>query len=324
MRRFLMTAMLAAGPVAAAVLPVAATAQTQVEGRVDRLESEMRAVQRKVFPGGAGQAIAPENSPQAPEPIVPGSPSNGAVTDLSARVDALESQLARLTGQVETTGHRVQLLEESFAAYKRATDVRLKSLEGGTAVIAGGTTDDPAPIAPGRATAKPNPKAEIGKADASKVAKDPARGAKIAAIEKPSSGDAGEDAYLYGYRLWAAKLYPEAETQLKSVIATYPTHKRLSYARNLLGRSYLDEGTQTGDRAAVKNAANTFLENYQKTPDGDRAPESLYFLGQSLNKLDAASGACRAYDELGRVYADKLTPDLKLKAAAGRVEAKCK
>ena len=31
-----------------------AAAQTAVEGRVDRLEREMRAVQRKVFPGGAG------------------------------------------------------------------------------------------------------------------------------------------------------------------------------------------------------------------------------------------------------------------------------
>nr|MBA4771369.1 hypothetical protein [Sphingobium sp.] len=44
-------ALFATSAVLLAIAP-AATAQTTVEGRVDRLEKEMRAVQRKVFPGG--------------------------------------------------------------------------------------------------------------------------------------------------------------------------------------------------------------------------------------------------------------------------------
>ena len=39
----------------AAMVPVSGHAQSNVEGRVGKLESEMRAVQRKVFPGGAGR-----------------------------------------------------------------------------------------------------------------------------------------------------------------------------------------------------------------------------------------------------------------------------
>ena len=39
----------------------------------------------------------------------------------------------------------------------------------------------------------------------------------LEAIQKPTSSDPGEDAYLYGYRLWEAKFYPEAQAQLKII-----------------------------------------------------------------------------------------------------------
>ena len=71
-------------------LPTLATAQNNVEGRVGRLESEMRAVQRKVFPGGNGQLLQPEVTAPTTPTEAPGSPSSSAVIDLSARVTALE------------------------------------------------------------------------------------------------------------------------------------------------------------------------------------------------------------------------------------------
>ncbi|WP_336297146.1 hypothetical protein [Sphingomonas sp. 7/4-4] len=68
--RFLIVA---AGLTAAIAGPVSAQAQTTaVEGRVDRLEREMRAVQRKVFPGGAGQTIEPQIVPDAATTEMPG------------------------------------------------------------------------------------------------------------------------------------------------------------------------------------------------------------------------------------------------------------
>ena len=98
-------------------------AQQGVEGRVSRLESEMRAVQRKVFPGGGGQYVEPQIQPQtATGPD--GLPATSPVADLDARVNTLESRMSSLTGQIETTEHRVQVLESDFAAYKRSTDAR--------------------------------------------------------------------------------------------------------------------------------------------------------------------------------------------------------
>ena len=106
-------------------LPTLATAQNNVEGRVGRLESEMRAVQRKVFPGGNGQLLQPEVTAPTTPTEAPGSPSSSAVIDLSARVTALEQQMASLTGQGEQNGYQLRQLREEFEAYRRATDARL-------------------------------------------------------------------------------------------------------------------------------------------------------------------------------------------------------
>ena len=117
----------------------------------------------------------------------------------------------------------------------------------------------------------------------------------MSAIERPASGDAADDAYLYGYRLWEAKLYPEAQAALKETVAKYPKHQRASYAQNLLGRAYLDEG-----RPSLASMA--FYDSFKKFPDGERAPDSLYFLGQSLMKLEQArrrlQGLCGTRCEL--------------------------
>ena len=136
-------------------------------------------------------------------------------------------------------------------------------------------------------------------------------------IDKPNTGDAAEDAYIYGYRLWAAKKYPAAEAQLKSVVAKYPDSKRASYAQNLLGRSYLDDGKPS-------LASIAFYDNYKKMPDGERAPDSLYYLAQALMQLKKPADACKVYGELSDVYGDKITAGMKADIAQGRRTAQCK
>jgi TolA-binding protein len=291
---------------AGASLPVGASAQSNVEGRVGKLESEMRAVQRKVFPGSAGQLLQPEvTGPQTTAGPGPGTPATSAVADLAQRVTSLEQQIASMTGQVEQTEYKIRQLQEQFDAYRRATDDRMKLIEtartnsaAGTAVEGTGGPDEDAgpPARPSGATAAARP---------------------ANAVEKPSTGNPAEDEYLYGYRLWAAKSYAEAQTQLKKVVATYPKDRRASYAQNLLGRAYLDEGKPS-------LASMAFYDNYKKMPDGERASESLYYLGQSLTKLNKSADACKVYDELNDVYGAKLSRDMTAKVAAGRATAKCK
>ncbi len=306
---------------AAGVAP--ATAQSNVEGRVGRLESEMRAVQRKVFPNGNAAMVEPQISPETSVAVPAGTPATSPVTDLSNRVVALEQQMATMTGQIEQTQYRLRQIEDQFAAYKKVTDAKLAGQAAGAPrdVDAAGVTVPSAPRAAAAEAASGKPVARGGGVLTPPDDAAPARGStasgSVAGIEKPSTGDAGEDAYVYGYRLFAAKKYPEAEAQLKQVVATYPKHRRASYAQNLLGRSYLDEGKPS-------LASIAFYDNYKKFPEGERAPESLYYLGQSLTKLNKPADACKVYGELTDVYGDKISASMKADIAKARVTAKCK
>ncbi|WP_404335732.1 tol-pal system YbgF family protein [Sphingomonas sp. MMS12-HWE2-04] len=310
-----------------AVMGVAGTAQAQtgaVEGRVDRLEREMRAVQRKVFPGGAGQVVEPQITPEA-NVTVPGAPSGSPVADLTQRVAALEGSVQTLTGQVEQDGYRLRQIEDAFAAYKRSTDARLKALEDGSSRSGG--SGDPAivPVDLGGGTEPARPATRPGRtppppAAAEVPAAKPtgARAQQVAAVEKPNSGDPAEDGYLYGFRLWQAKLYPEARKELEVVATKYPQHRRASYAQNLLGRTYLDAN-------APSLAAVAFYENYKKNPNGERAPDSLYYLAQALTKLKKpASEVCKVYTELDQLYGGRLSAEMKAGIVEGRAAQKCK
>jgi len=309
-----------------------AAAQSNLDGRVGKLESEMRAVQRKVFPGGGpngGQYLQPEiTAPQTPAEL-PGSPAGSAVADLSARVTAVESQLAQLTGQVEQAGYRNRQLQDQFDAYRRTVDGRLKALEAAPAPIA--PAGESAPLeeqAPPRRTTpvRPAPPA-IGNTGPARpqqqipISPDTdeavGRPAPVAAVAKPSTGDPAEDGYLYGYRLWQAKRYAEAQTALKKVVADHPKSRRASYAQNLLGRAYLDDNKPS-------LASMAFYDNYKKMPDGERAPDSLLYLGQALVKLNKPADACKVYGELSDVYGAKLTGTMQAQLAQSRTAARCK
>ena len=303
------------------LLPAGALAQSNVEGRVGKLESEMRAVQRKVFPGGAGQVILPDVEARTPAAGPgPGTPASSAVIDLTARVTSLESQLASLTGQIEQNQFQIRQLREQFDTYKRANDARVKPAEGPVPAPRPAETPDEdvrLPAAPRVATRPSSTPSTAPKPDAATPARaEPGRSDRLSAVAKPSSGDTPEDEYLYGYRLWAAKLYPEAAAQLKKVAADYPKHRRASYARNLLGRAYLDDGKPS-------LASVTFYDNYKTLPDGERAPESLYYLAQALQTLKKPADACKVYGELSDVYAAKIGAGMKADIARGRAAAKC-
>lgn len=258
------------------------------EKRVDRLEQEMRAVQRKVFPGGSGRYFEPEITAETGPAASTQTNTTSAVTDLIARVDALEASLANLTGQVEENGFRLKKIED-----------RLAAAEAPAASVANSGAASPA--VPATAEAEPDPERVVG----------------VAAIVMPDSGDSAEDAYIYGYRLWDAKFYPEAQAQLKKVVEDHPGHRRASFAQNLLGRAYLDDG-----KPALASVA--LYENYQKRPRGERAPDSLYFLSTALVQLNKKTDACRVLAEMQDVYPEVASGRLADRVASGKAAANCK
>ena len=95
-------------------VPVAAQRAETPEKRLDRIEQQLHAVQRKVFPNGAPQEVTPEIAPGTAAAAPGGVPATAPLADLTARIDALEAQLRQLTGQAEENGHRLALTEEAL------------------------------------------------------------------------------------------------------------------------------------------------------------------------------------------------------------------
>ena len=275
---------------ASAAMPATVQAQPRetVERRVDRLEGQLRAVQRRVFPNGN---VEPEVAPEGPVQLDAG-PGGDAVTSLTQRVDALETQLRVLTGQVEESGHRTQELQDEVARLRTELTARLDRV------------DPPQGAAPQRT----QPPAE-------EPAEEPARPPRQA--EPPAVPASAEEAYNAGYRLWDQRRYAEAQAALEAAAARYPSGRWSSWTRNLLGRAYLDDNKPA-------TAARVLLANYNENPTGDRAADSLFYLGDALTRLNRRTEACRVYDELARVYPtmrDQLRTGLPQARRAARCSA---
>lgn len=262
--------------------PLAAQSASDLNARVTKVEKELKAVQRKVFPDG--QPLQPEIV--APPPVAQPFVTSGTtpLADLTARVGALEDQLRSLTGQSEQNAYRIRQLED-----------QVKQLAEDAAARAA------APVAPPTLPTVDEPAAAAN---------------AVPGVERPSTGDAAEDGYIHGFRLWQAKQYGEAETVLKQVAAKYPKHRRASFAQNLLGRAYLDGGEPA-------QAAVALYDSYKKWPQGERAAESLYWLGQALTALKKPADACKVYAQFDDDYGATAPAGLKAQIAAAQKKTKC-
>lgn len=318
-----LAALLITTPVAAqSANPQAQVAQ--VDKRVSVLESQMRAVQRQVFPGGDKRFFEPEIGP-APttEQALPGTAATPALVDLTQRVTALETQQRAMTGQIEQLQHQMRQLETAMQKLRGDAEFRLDALEGKTpaaAATAGETVTPPAvaPAAPRPAAPQTQPPGTSAAQSTPPKTPPPATTAPApgAAAPAPATADAAEARYREGYALYTAGDYAAASKALTAFVAANPKHARASNAQFWAGRSMLAQG-KTAD------AAKAFLAGYQQFPRGERAHNSLLWLGKSLIDLKQPAAACQALDQLKTAYPDRLTGQFAADTSAARAQAKC-
>ncbi|MGB3737940.1 MAG: tetratricopeptide repeat protein [Pontixanthobacter sp.] len=287
---------------AAIAAPLPALAQSNDdEVRIRKLEAEVRALQRKVFPGADGRFFEPQISGPAVTAGNTDPASTTAVTDILVRLDALETQIASLTAQTEENGNALAQLSSRVAILETGPQPASGNFVPGTPVdsAATGTATGTAPVV--RSTTTTTTTTTRPAAPAAVTVTAPATGpsaarlAAVSQIAKPQTDDAGDDEYSYGFRLWDAGFFPEAQQQLTMFVEKYPSHPRATYGRNLLGRAYLDDG-QPAD------AAPWFLKNYQADEQDARAPDSLLYLAEAMIALDDTNRACIALSEFGESY----------------------
>jgi TolA-binding protein len=323
---------LLAAAAAIAVVPASsALAQRQQptpEQRIQRLERQVDEMQRRIFPKGRPA----DTAGYVDDPAA----TQSSVMTLNQRLDALERQMTDMLRQSEDNGNRLRNVETSVGQLKTDEDQRIQALEQRvSAQEAAATAPAAAEAAPTDTTPPAKPRSDTTskpRSDSTSPAKPRARTTtsqppKTAAATPADTGsdegvataaatDPGEDAYSQGFHQWEAGDYDGAISTLKSFVKAYPKHRRVSYANNLIGRALLDKGD-------ARAAATALLANYRDNPGGDRAADSLYYLGQSLMKLGQPSQACKAYGELDAVYGGKIRPDLKKLETDAKAQANC-
>jgi len=292
---------------------VSVSAQTlpDLDKRVGKLEREVGRVARRVLPKNEQTVIEPEVSSAAPAPgaTPPAPPASAAsVSELGERVAAIERRQRELTSQVEEQGNRLRLAEERLTKFQADAEVRLGKLEG-TAPAGPTPAAAPLPAATPPPIAPPAP-------DAAKpaAAKPPAAPAIPTAAPAPATTEAR---YKAAYALVEAKKWPEAETALQAFIEKSPRDKLASNARYWLGRTYYNEGK-------FDPAAREHFDNYKIDPKGERAQESLFWVGRSLMRLKRTKEACQVYDLAVQVYATEMKSEMRPQFAAARKTAGCR
>ncbi len=257
----------------------------------------------------------------APDSASPDLPATTPMTDLLTRMDALETQVARLTAQNEELTNRQHQME---ARLVNAASPAAPGTMGPTIATPAAATPAPALVPPPESASASNLSAMTGRAadrGGEEHATGPARVsaqrvAAVKAVVKPQTGDAGLDEYSYGFRLYTAKFYPEAAQQLKLYIDRYPKDAHISHARNLLGRAYLDDGKP-------REAAPWFLTNYKTDPHGARAADSLLNLAAAMRQLSDDTRACIALNEFATTYASEAEGRLRQDYAKTRGGLTC-
>jgi len=267
------------------------------EQRIDRLERGLRQVQDRVY----GRNKPADTAGFVDDPAVTQSGLNNLVT----RLDSIEQQMTAIVRTNEENANRVATLEAEVARMRAAMERRASEEAAASAPV-----DEASIVDPARPDDEPPPPSRPRVEN-----RDDGKPRSV----KPGDADfasAGEEAYDRGFQLWTQKKYDQAITALRAMASSFPGHRRVSWANNLAGRALLDKGD-------YRAAAEALLANYRTDPQGERAADSLYYLGQASLKLRQPAQACKAYAELENVYGGSMRSELRRLLPAAKSEANC-
>jgi TolA-binding protein len=294
--------------------PTLAQQAADVSRRVDTLEGQMRAVQRKVFPGGNPKFFEPEFSQGQPQASAINEPSasSSAIADINVRLQALERQIAETTGRQEQIENRTRLFEEQFKKFKEDIEFRLNA----TPAAPTATPEAPAVIAPATAPPVPAPpKTAAVKPTPPPLTKSPAPllpSTASVAIKLASPSDLP---YQAAYAAYQAKRYDDAISMFEDFANKSPKHPLASNALFWQGRAY-------SAKKQFGLAARSHLRGYDRYRDASKAEDNLLGLADALVAVGRQAQACEALAEFQAVF-KAATPANRSKADTLRKAAKC-
>jgi tol-pal system protein YbgF len=245
-----------------------------------------------------------------------GEPSGGADRDsgVTTRVDRLERELRKATGQIEELQHQVQMLEEQLRARPEAAAPPPPVAGRAPLTAGGGARDAFDPAANPTATGAPRPLGQTTPSTPLTSAETARTGSREpgAPMDLTPPGLQGapstprpaaeaspptsmKDEYEQAAALMQQQQYEAAERALTAFLAKYPKSKYVPAATFGLGESFFL-------RSRFREAAEKFLDIKKRYPQSLQTPEALLRLGQSLAEIGAHEEACQSFTDIGASY----------------------
>ena len=231
--------------------------------RLDILEKQLKAVQRKVLKPGSGFPRQAETSaPSGVSAGVFGPGGSVRLADIETRLNQMETQLRQLTGRIEESNYQTDQLKQKMDRLARDYEFRLAELE----KTGGRPATGAAPVATPDITS-----------------------AATGGDDLPAGSE--KQQYSYAQKLVTKGQYAKAEQALAAFLKRYPKAQLAGNAQYWLGQTYYV-------RKMYTKATRAFLEGYNNYPKSPKAAAFLLKIGMSLNAMGEKADACDAYREL--------------------------
>lgn len=275
---------------------------------LDQIREDVKVLQRQVYRGV-------ESSEKG---------ASAANSDFQAKVTQWEENVRKLNGRIDEMEHSIKNIDQKLDKINRDMEIRFKILEG-------------KPVPTELSTSMPSlPQtydAPVARGGAASVVGDSISGEDLTPVnggsyeqqateeeKQTSSAETtkknADDMYAMGMQAYNAGLNDEAEIAFKGVISEYPKHALASNAQYWLGEVYTKQGDLNKAKLAFKNG----YENYK---NGNKAPDSLYRLGITLENLKDNKSACIVFMSFAGEF-PKANAELKRKAANEAKKLGCK
>lgn len=340
-------------------LPAARAQDAQTLDRINRLENDLRTLQRQVYRGGTPPASSGGAVSSAPLTDTGGDGASIA-NRLNARIDDLENQIRQLTGRFEEVEFTASQANRRMDKLTEDVDFRLNQLErGGAAPGAGQQTGSVEQVKPTPAQqGVPAPGTPVQQqgvvrgSTSSTPGQAPTKEGVLGSMPvdaqgRPLPGNAAAPAAQQQAR---APTPPAAAASAKAKLPAGTPQERYNYAYKLLVQSdYVDAeaafrefltahpkdalagnaqywlGETYYVRGQYEPASQAFLQGYTgyKGNAKGKAPDSLLKLGMSLAALKKNPEACAALGQLNKDFPDAL-PHVKDAAQRERSKLGCK
>lgn len=286
--------MMTAGMAVEGAQALQSRSRQSLETKIEQLERQLRAVQRRVFNG--------EEIPTGEEAGSSNVTDQGRLlADLSVKIGQIERQMRELTGRLEELEYMGRQNKQAIESLRQEMDLRLAA--------GAGSSEGSAPA--GSAGLSSQPAAETLPGGGETLAPVPEAAAPAVALPE---GDASAQ-YQYAFGFVRQDNLDSARQAMQLFLEAHPEDALTPNAVFWLGRIYFRQG-----RDGL--AAQQFLTLIDSYPTHEKRADALVDLADVLIKIDSASDACDALAEFDSV-SEGASPRLKARAVRLSESAQC-